>query len=99
MHGSDNARPGGSPGAGASSRWVDSHQLTPDRETRQQADRIHALGRKGLSYFLHEIERDPANIRAIVRRYAAAGLNPGFVEACGGRDWLELRHLVRVVRP
>jgi hypothetical protein len=99
MHGNDNAQPGVGLPAGASSTsscLSDSHHFTPDRETRHQADCIHALGRKGLSYLLHEIKHDPTNAQEIIERFART--NAALAEASGGRDWLELRNLLRVVR-
>jgi len=99
MRKSDNARPGGSPGAGASSTrsWlVNGAHPTAERARRQQVRCIHALGPRPLGEMLREIKRDPAGIDQIVERYA--GLDPVRVEAAGGRDWLDLRDLLRRVR-
>jgi hypothetical protein len=69
---------------------------TVDRARRQQARRIHELGPRALGEMLREIERDPTDVPRIVRRYAR--LDPVRVAAFGGRDWLEPRDLLRVVR-
>jgi hypothetical protein len=99
MHENDNARPGAYPGAGASSTssWlVDDRYFTADPVGRQQACHVHELGPKALAHLLDQIRRDPTNIRRHVEWYA--GLNPVAVEAAGGRDWLEPRAVVRLVR-
>ena len=99
MHRSDNARPGGSPGAGASSTrsWlVAGAHPTADHARRQQARRIHELGPRALGEMLREIERDPTDVPRIVERYAR--LEPARVAAWNGRDWLDRRALVREVR-
>jgi hypothetical protein len=95
---SNGARPGESPGTGASSTsscLVDSHHLTSDHGFRQQVRRVYALGPRSLGELLLEVERDPMGMRRHVRRYAE--LDPAFVEAVGGWDWLEPQHLVRKV--
>jgi hypothetical protein len=94
----DAARPGWHPGTGASSTqsWlIDGRDTTPDRERRQQARAIHALGPRPFDEMLREIERDPTNMRRIVRRYAE--LDPATVAALGGRDWVEPCDLLREV--
>jgi hypothetical protein len=96
----DRAAPGGPPGAGASSTqsWlVNGAHPTAERAHRQQARCIHELGPRALGELLREIERDPTDGRRIVEKYAE--LNPAFVAAAGGRDWLEPRDLVRRVGP
>jgi hypothetical protein len=99
MRRNDNARAGGPPGTGAaatSSCLADSHYFTDDPEGRQQVRQVHDLGPKPLGHLFDEIERDPTNVRGIVGRFSA--IDPVFVEALNGRDWVERTDVIRVVR-
>jgi hypothetical protein len=97
MHGSDNARPGGSPGAGATQSWlVNGAHPTAERAHRQQARCIHELGPRALGEMLREIERDPMDVRRIVEKYAE--IDPEFVAAVGARDWIRPTAVIRTVR-
>jgi hypothetical protein len=92
-------RRGGPPGAGTATTtsWLANERyFTENPEGRQQARQVHALGPKSLAHLLDEIERDPAGIRRHVARYAS--LDPAFVAAAGGRDWVRPADVIRIVR-
>jgi hypothetical protein len=99
MYGSDNAAPGGHPGASAAATRScpdNSRQFTEDCDFRQQVRHIHALGPRPLGEMLREIQRAPGDVPRIVKKYA--DLKLAAVKAADAVDWIEPADVIRVVR-
>jgi hypothetical protein len=89
------ARPGGHPGTGANVELVTPKLTTFNSCFRRLVRHACSLGPRVIGEILLRLVPDRGALIRELQRYA--GLDPAFVKAVGGRDWIDYRDFVRGV--